>query len=136
MQKTLSLMLVLALFFAAGLSAQSTMGKVSGKVTDTAKVPLPGVTVKLTGKENRLVLTRISDESGTFRLDGVPAGRYDVSVELRGFQPLRLLDVVVKADETLEIPAISLRVAGSGGGNGYPLPPPEAVSPGAAPMVP
>src|SRR6478609_4717765 len=67
-------------------SAQSGTGQIGGVVTDGANA-VTGAEVKLT---SGLVFTRTTrtDASGRFQFTGLAAGRYEMSVAMKGFQTL------------------------------------------------
>jgi TonB-dependent receptor len=102
-----SLVLILALFAAAALSAQE--GAITGTITDkNFGAPLPGALVNVQG-------TRVfsqTDSTGTFRLTGVPAGHRTIDVTFLGFRSDRFeIDVVdgstVQHDVVLELDRVS-----------------------------
>ena len=64
--------------------AQSTRGRVQGRVADTSGLPLPGVTVMLTHEAGAALVSH-TDEVGHFVFD-VPHGRYTLTAELSGFE--------------------------------------------------
>ncbi|HZJ31561.1 MAG TPA: TonB-dependent receptor [Vicinamibacterales bacterium] len=74
-------------------AAQATL---AGEVKDTTGAVLPGVTVEaaspaLSGK----VRTAVTDGSGRYRIESVPAGSYTVTFSLTGFAPLKREDLTV-----------------------------------------
>ena len=70
----------------AGLSAQER-GTVAGSVTDAQGLALPGAAVVLRTTERVFVASTVTDRTGAFVLDGVPAGDYLVAASLLGFSP-------------------------------------------------
>jgi hypothetical protein len=65
-------------------AAQTSRGRIEGKVSDTSNLPLPGVTVSLTHEAGPPLVVH-TDEVGHFVFD-VPRGRYTLTAELSGFQ--------------------------------------------------
>jgi carboxypeptidase family protein len=65
-----------------GLAQQAS---IQGTVIDESKAVLPGVTVTATAVETGRQFTDISNETGDYRLVGLPAGRYNLQAELPGF---------------------------------------------------
>jgi hypothetical protein len=61
-------------------------GAILGKVTDDQKVPLPGATVTLTGRNLMGARNAVSDTQGNFRFPALPPGEYSVKAELQGFK--------------------------------------------------
>ncbi|PYQ52407.1 MAG: hypothetical protein DMF78_11395, partial [Acidobacteria bacterium] len=65
--------------------AQTDTGTIDGRVFDETKAPMPGVTVTAKNIATGLTRTTTSSASGTYRLEALPAGTYDVSADLAGF---------------------------------------------------
>ena len=61
-------------------------GAVSGTVTDTTGLVLPGVTVEARGAPGGPVLTAATDGAGAFTIGGLEAGAYELTFTLPGFQ--------------------------------------------------
>lgn len=87
MKKFLVLFCALLIVSSLGFS-QTATGKILGTVTDTDGVPLPGVTITLTG-EKIGKMTAISSDEGHFRFLNLPVGKnYVARFELAGFNPV------------------------------------------------
>jgi len=86
-----SLVLVLAfLLFSGDLQAKS--GIIEGRVRDgIAGTSLPGATVAVIGTS----LGAVADESGNFKIKGVPAGTYSLRASNIGYSSLVFSDIVV-----------------------------------------
>jgi outer membrane receptor protein involved in Fe transport len=78
-----------------GLFAGTT-GKISGRVVDQEKQPVPVATVTLVG----LGLGAIADAEGRYNILNVPPDTYEIKVGRVGFDTLLVKDVVVSADQT------------------------------------
>ena len=63
--------------FTSGLKLFQRPAEVTGSVADSAGRPFPGVTVRLGGRP----FTTTTGESGQFRLDSLPAGRFTIIAE-------------------------------------------------------
>ena len=72
--------------FIAPPAALAQDGAVSGTVTDTTGLVLPGVTVEARGASGGPVLTAATDGAGAFTLGGLDAGVYELTFTLPGFQ--------------------------------------------------
>ena len=72
----------------------------SGTVTDTTGLVLPGVTVGARGAPGGPVLTAATDAVGVFTLGGLEAGTYEVTFALPGFQAVVRTGVTVGAGAT------------------------------------
>ena len=105
--------LLLTVSFAA---AQVRTGTLYGKVTDSEKTPLPGVTVTLSS--NILAtLTTVTSPQGLFRFPSLsPAEAYKLTAELAGFKKAQKTGIIVVVgtnvaiDLTLEIGTIEEQV--------------------------
>ena len=93
--------LLLALVASAGVSAAQD-GVLSGTVSDTTGLVLPGVTVeaRAAGDEIR---TAVTDGAGTFTLAALAPGIYDVTFTLAGFGPARRDAVAVEGGATVTL---------------------------------
>lgn len=84
---------LLALACLAGLLpgaalAQSAGGTLGGSVVDGSGGALPGATVTATNPDTGYDRVGVTIEDGTFRLTALPAGSYNVRIELSGFAPV------------------------------------------------
>ena len=70
----------------APAAALAQDGAVSGTVTDTTGLVLPGVTVEARGAAGGPVPTAATDGAGAFTLGGLEAGVYELTFTLPGFQ--------------------------------------------------
>lgn len=66
-------------------SAQYTTGRIEGVVTDATGSVVPGATATLRNRGTNIARTTQTDTSGFFAFAGVPAGDYDITVEMQGF---------------------------------------------------
>src|SRR5215467_2935392 len=66
--------------------AQTVAGRIVGTVHDSQGAVIPGAAVSAKNLETGAERSALSDESGGFNITGVPAGSYQVSAELTGFQ--------------------------------------------------
>ncbi|MDP2916033.1 MAG: TonB-dependent receptor [Candidatus Aminicenantes bacterium] len=102
MKKSLIVLAVLLLTvsFAA---AQVRTGTLYGKVTDTEKTPLPGVTVTILS--NILApLKTITSVQGTFRFPSLsPADDYQITAELTGFKKAQKTGIIMTIGASVEI---------------------------------
>lgn len=108
--RALALCLVGCWLLAPSAWGQSPMGTVSGRVTSTDGMPLPGVTV--TASSDNLQGTRVvvTTENGDFIVPLLPPGTYSVTFDLDGFQQLTRT-VGVAGTQTVPM-NVTLAVAG------------------------
>jgi outer membrane receptor protein involved in Fe transport len=87
--------LLVSLFIVQGAFA-GTSGKLSGRVLDNKKQPLAGANLAIPSAR----LGALSDAEGRFAIIGIPAGTYEVKVNLLGYGPVVVQDVRISADNT------------------------------------
>ena len=90
-----------------GLAQQAS---IVGTVVDESKAVLPGVTVTATQVDTGRQFMDLSNESGAYRMVGLPAGRYDVQADLTGFGStvLKGIELLVGQNATV---ALTMKVA-------------------------
>ena len=83
----------------ASLAWAGTTGKLSGRIVDDKKQPMPGVNVRIEGQR----LGAISDEQGNYFIIGIPGGTYVVHANLIGYAPFVAEKVQITPDFTTEL---------------------------------
>lgn len=97
---------VVALALCAGASsawAQGGAGTIAGAITDSSGAPLPGATVTVTAVRTAEARTTVTDASGAFSVPNLPAGTYEVEVQLQGFSRLARPNVQVAPGATVRV---------------------------------
>ncbi len=88
-----SLFLLLLLFANIFAMAQPVVlpkgTTVNGTVQEQNKTPIAYVTISILGPSNKLIAGAISDEKGSFKLEGLPAGSFTLQFSLLGYQTLQ-----------------------------------------------
>jgi len=108
MKKTLAIP-VSVLFFCLCISgiafAQEQYGNIRGKVTDSDKEPLPGVTITL---ECPLygIRSMMSSPGGIFRFLNLPSGTYSLKCELSGFRTYVEENIFIRVGNNFDFPII------------------------------
>jgi hypothetical protein len=102
--------------------AQSDTGTISGTITDSSGAVIPNTAIVLTNVSTNAVRTVTSDASGTYMLQAVSAGLYDLSAQGAGFAPFhRRIEVTVGGRVTTNIQLVvtateqTITVVGEGG---------------------
>jgi outer membrane receptor protein involved in Fe transport len=95
------LVLLATLVGVAPVAAQTSMGGVSGTVTDSTGAVVPGATVTLTNADTDVHAARQTSGSGYFTFVNVRPGRYTLKVELSGFNTAELATFTVGVNETV-----------------------------------
>ena len=77
------------------IAAQGAGGVVAGTIKDAQGGALPGVTLTLRNVESGVVRTGVTEGDGTYRLPGLPPGRYQLTAELQGFATTESTDITI-----------------------------------------
>ena len=96
---------LLGLIVAGPAVAQINNAEIQLRVADTGKLPLPGVTAKVTNTATGLYRTVQTDAAGLARFAALPPGTYNVLIELDGFVPVAEDDLVVRVGQVLRVNA-------------------------------
>jgi hypothetical protein len=91
--------------FAAVAGAQ-VGGSLSGTVKDSTGGVIPGATVSLMNTAIGAQLNSVTDAQGHYSFPNVSVGRYDLTVTLEGFKPVKRAGLAVDADSRLQIDAM------------------------------
>src|SRR5262245_52645925 len=95
---------ICVLFLAISLCyAQSERGTITGTISDPTKAVIPGANITATNSETAAKFETISTETGNYTLAQLPAGVYQLSVELPGFKKYVRQGITVLATQTLRI---------------------------------
>src|SRR5687768_16337929 len=90
------IVVALVCLLVVSISAQADRGRITGVITDTAGGVLPGVTVTLSGSEERRAVT---NGRGEFTFENLLPGRYTLRATLPGFVEL-MREVAVAGSRT------------------------------------
>ncbi len=95
---------------AVSAAGQSSFAALGGRVTDEQSAILPGANVTLRQVETNTTRSGVTDINGQYYVPNLPAGRYEIAVELAGFSTEKR-EVVLRVGQagTLDM---RLRVAG------------------------
>src|SRR5579864_2822871 len=104
-------LLVIVTAFEVFAQSAST-GALTGTVTDPKGAVVPKVTITLRNNETGQVLTAVTDLEGLYRFSLLPPGQYELRVEMTGFAPHILREVIIQISEVRRIP-IKLAVQGA-----------------------
>jgi len=120
LSRLLGLTIILAVFILGVGSqrgfAQSSNGTIVGTVTDSSGAAVPKAKVTGLSKDLGLERSTVTDSTGSYRLENLGPGSYDVSVEASGFSVFRMSNVQVRgslevtANAKLEVGSISSTV--------------------------
>jgi hypothetical protein len=100
---------LLILMFSATVFAQTT-AKVLGTVTDPSGAAVVGAKVTVKNAARGIERTAQTNDTGTYEVDALPPGTYEVQVQMNGFSTLLAKDVVVEVNNNV-IQNFGLKVA-------------------------
>lgn len=83
-----------AAIFAGSLLAQTRGAALSGQVNDQTGLPIPGITVMLTGPGGAALVAQ-TDEAGKYAFRNLPPGTYSLRVALKGFATFEKAGIVI-----------------------------------------
>src|SRR5258706_3356914 len=83
------------LAIAAPAAEQNVGGIISGTVRDAQGGVLPGVSLTLRNVDSGVVRTAATEANGTYRLPGLPPGRYAMAAELQGFANVAIPELTI-----------------------------------------
>src|SRR5262245_13026880 len=99
----LILIVTLSLFARTQVQAQATFGTITGIVTDSTGAVVPGVSVKIRGRNTGTTLEVVTNESSIYEATHLNLGRYTVSTQSAGFKRFEHRDIVVDVLQTVRI---------------------------------
>jgi outer membrane receptor protein involved in Fe transport len=120
LQVVAGVVVALALAAPGRVLAQTDTGTIDGRVFDESKAAIPGATITARNTATGLTRTTVSSASGTYRIESLPAGRYDVSIVLQGFSaPLHQgvevqVGTATTVDFTMKVGAVTETVTVTG----------------------
>jgi Carboxypeptidase regulatory-like domain/Peptidase family M1 domain len=99
-RKQLPLVLVLLLLLTPLMNARAAGGQLSGAVTDPKGALIPGATVTVTAPATDQKFTAKTDQQGRYKIEGLPAGVYLVTVTAKGFSVAMREGVAIVDNQT------------------------------------
>src|SRR5215510_14578779 len=95
--------IICVLAFAGSVFAQGDRGTITGTVADATNALIPGANITATNTQTTAKYETISTETGNYTLAQLPAGVYDLTVELPGFKKYVRQGITVAVSATLRI---------------------------------
>ena len=84
-------------------SAQTTYGRIEGRITDATGGVLPGAAVTVAQPATGFVRTVVTNELGLYRVQNLSPGEYDVAAELGGFVKATRSSVRIDVGQTIAL---------------------------------
>jgi TonB dependent receptor/Carboxypeptidase regulatory-like domain/TonB-dependent Receptor Plug Domain len=97
-----ALLLVVSMLLVAGAAFAQEAGAIVGTVTQGG-TGLPGVTVEVRSANLQGVRTDVTDSNGGFRFPNLPAGDYNLTATLSGFNPVSQRNIRVGLNRTVTL---------------------------------
>jgi hypothetical protein len=91
-----------ALYCGQSAYAQSN-GSLQGTVTDKTGSAVAGATVRVTSQSTGAAREGVTDDTGHYIVNLLPASMFTIRVEFKGFQPTETKDVKLQVDEQREL---------------------------------
>jgi len=95
----------LALLLCAPANAQQTLGAITGTVKDVTGAVVPDATVKARNVATNLEISEQTQANGSYTVQNIPIGTYELSVSKAGFQKEVHTQVLVNSDRTTTVDA-------------------------------
>jgi len=99
----LVLFLVVVLFGAGAMLAQSTNAAITGQVADPSKAVLTQAKVTAINNNTNVHYEGVTNQSGTYFIPAIPPGDYRVEVEKAGFKTIVKPDIILHLQDTIEL---------------------------------
>ena len=85
------------------LSAQQTLGGITGVVTDSTGSLAPGIVVNVKNVDTNLELKTVTSNNGTYQVLNLPVGNYSVSFSKDGFKTETHTAILVQGDRVTTV---------------------------------
>lgn len=106
------IVLSFVLFFGVTLVASAQQqGRISGRVTDPSDYIVYQAQVQVINLDAHAAIPQKTDTTGSYWVESLPAGRYQVTVQAEGFEPYKSADITLAAGQEL-IHDVQLRKSG------------------------
>jgi hypothetical protein len=92
-----------SVLIAAAAFAQSDKGTIAGTVSDPGSTKLAGASIQAKNVDTGGVYKASASAAGKYTIEGLPAGRYDLSVAVAGLRPYEQKGIRVEAAKTLSV---------------------------------
>ena len=103
---------VVALLVTTSAFAQSTFGSITGRVNDPSGAVVPGADITVTNEGTSAVRQVKTSSSGLFSVPNLDSGSYRVRVASKGFSSYDRQDVVVMANQVVDL-EVNLQIGSS-----------------------
>jgi hypothetical protein len=98
-------LLAVAALVIAPLRAQQTLGSINGTIADSTGAVIPAAGVSIRNVNTNLTVTSQTKGDGSFSVNDLPIGPYEVTVTATGFQKVVYNNILVKGGTTTTVNA-------------------------------
>lgn len=92
---------ILSLCLSTCAAAQTSVGRISGTVTDASGAVIPGASITVLNEDTGITWLLTTDQNGYYVAPNLPVGNYSVQAESAGFQKARKTGFALDADSRL-----------------------------------
>jgi hypothetical protein len=92
------------------MQPQAAAGTIRGEIADTDAAAISGAKVTLEETQTKVSRTVLSDGTGAFVFEGVPASRYDIRIKATGFSSWKVEGIDLAPGQELRLDTIELGV--------------------------
>ena len=103
MKRIWSVPIFILVFAAAPARSQKITASLGGTVLDAAHAVVPGAHVQITNVDTGSIFQTTTAQDGRFEAASLPAGRYDIAIELTGFKRLDEKGLILDVDQSAEL---------------------------------
>src|SRR5580698_1177526 len=101
----LLLLYVLLSLVALPSAGQSVSSEIQGTVKDPSGAVIVGADVTATNLETGIARSTVTDGNGSYHVDGLSAGSYQLRIEQAGFKVKKLIDISLLVDQAAVLDA-------------------------------
>jgi outer membrane receptor protein involved in Fe transport len=101
-QRVLTVTVFVALFATMAI-AQSDRGALAGTITDSTGAVVPNATITVTGASTGFVYNAVSSSVGSYRIQDMVLGAYNIKVEAAGFKTAERTGVVIQVNSVTSL---------------------------------
>jgi hypothetical protein len=102
------------------MHGQNDTASLTGKVQDLTGAGMPNASAQLRSEKHGTAFTAHTDDSGTFRVSGLPGDEYTLRIERPGFRSVTVRSIHISDGEQKSIPLLELTVGGCPDGDRLP----------------
>src|SRR5579864_5940299 len=103
MKRIVSLVCLLGSLSVPVLRAQTSAAQITGRISDPSDAVISNATVRITNVDTGITRNALTTETGYFVAPSLDPGRYEISVQVPGFKPVKRTGIVLQVDQVARI---------------------------------